>query len=103
MCVCARARVCVCVLTRKELMTTKLPNPHYSPETCVKVTLLNFTVNASGLEDQILGLVVGKERPDLQEAKNQLVVSMANMKKTQKELEDKILKVRNRVTTSRHP
>jgi dynein heavy chain len=91
------------VLTRKELMTTKLPNPHYSPETCVKVTLLNFTVNASGLEDQILGLVVGKERPDLQEAKNQLVVSMANMKKTQKELEDKILKVRNRVTTSSHP
>jgi dynein heavy chain len=74
-------------------MTTKLPNPHYSPETCVKVTLLNFTVNASGLEDQLLGLVVGKERPDLQEAKNQLVLSMASMKKTQKELEDKILKL----------
>ena len=74
-------------------ITTKLPNPHYSPETCVKVTLLNFTVNASGLEDQLLGLVVGKERPDLQEAKNQLVVSMASMKKTQKELEDKILKL----------
>ena len=74
-------------------ITSKLPNPHYSPETCVKVTLLNFTVNSTGLEDQILGLVVGKERPDLQEAKNQLVVSMANDRKTQKELEDKILKL----------
>ncbi|KAJ1485018.1 dynein heavy chain and region D6 of dynein motor-domain-containing protein, partial [Baffinella frigidus] len=74
-------------------ITSKLPNPHYSPETCVKITLLNFTVNQSGLEDQILGLVVGKERPDLQEAKNQLVVSMADMRKTQKELEDKILKL----------
>eukprot|EP00960_Hanusia_phi_P059292 764127-Hanusia_phi.AAC.2 len=74
-------------------ITSKLPNPHYSPETCVKVTLLNFTVNQSGLEDQILGIVVGKERPDLQEAKNQLVISMAEMRKTQKELEDKILKL----------
>ena len=25
-------------------MTTKLPNPHYLPETCIKVTLINFTV-----------------------------------------------------------
>jgi dynein heavy chain, axonemal len=74
-------------------LTSKLPNPHYTPETCVKVTLLNFTVNQIGLEDQILGLVVGKERPDLQAAKNQLVISMAGMRKTQKELEDKILKL----------
>eukprot|EP00960_Hanusia_phi_P026860 746504-Hanusia_phi.AAC.16 len=74
-------------------ITSKLPNPHYNPETCVKITLLNFTVNQNGLEDQILGIVVGKERPDLQELKNQLVVSMASMRKTQKELEDKILKL----------
>ena len=74
-------------------ITSRLPNPHYSPEACVKITLLNFTVNQSGLEDQILGLVVGKERPDLQEAKNQLVVSMADMRGTQRELEDKILKL----------
>ena len=58
-----------------------------------QVTLLNFTVNAAGLEDQLLGLVVGKERPELQDAKNQLVVSMAAMRKTQKDLEDKILKL----------
>ena len=25
-------------------MTTKMPNPHYLPETCIKVTLINFTV-----------------------------------------------------------
>ena len=74
-------------------ITSKLPNPHYTPETCVKITLLNFTVNQTGLEDQILGLVVGKERPDLQQAKNQLVVSMADMRKTQKELENQILKL----------
>lgn len=29
-------------------MTTKLRNPHYSPEICVKVSLLNFSVTRSG-------------------------------------------------------
>lgn len=31
-------------------MTTKLPNPHYIPEICIKVTLINFTVTFDGLE-----------------------------------------------------
>ena len=32
-------------------MTTKFSSPHYSPEICVKVTLLNFQVTQEGLED----------------------------------------------------
>lgn len=28
----------------KLFMTTKDPNPHYKPEVCIKVTLINFTV-----------------------------------------------------------
>ena len=39
-------------------MTTKMPNPHYAPEVCVKVSLINFAITPSGLEDQILGIVV---------------------------------------------
>lgn len=31
-------------------MTTKMPNPHYLPEVCIKVTLINFTVTFKGLE-----------------------------------------------------
>ena len=34
-------------------VTTKLANPHYSPEVCIKVTLVNFTVTFEGLEDQV--------------------------------------------------
>ena len=59
--------------TFRFFMTTTLPNPHYSPETSVKVTLLNFAITPVGLEDQMLGIVVAKERGDLQEAKEMLV------------------------------
>jgi len=72
-------------------MTTKLRNPHYAPEVSVKVSLLNFFVTLDGLEDQLLGIVVGQERADLAMLKNELVLSNAKMKKELKEIEDKIL------------
>lgn len=45
----------------------------------------------SGLEDQLLGQVVAEERPDLEEAKNQLIVSNAKMHQELKDIEDQIL------------
>ncbi|RXN34314.1 dynein heavy chain axonemal [Labeo rohita] len=75
----------------KMYITTKLPNPHYSPEISTKVTLINFTLSPSGLEDQLLGCLVAEERPDLERAKNQLIVSNAQMKQELKEIEDQIL------------
>jgi dynein heavy chain len=77
--------------TFKFYMTTKMANPHYLPEICVKVTVINFTVTMKGLEDQLLGDVVRKEKPKLEEQKNTLVVSMATDKKALKDLEDRIL------------
>eukprot|EP00698_Gefionella_okellyi_P007650 TRINITY_DN186_c0_g3_i1.p1 TRINITY_DN186_c0_g3~~TRINITY_DN186_c0_g3_i1.p1 ORF type:complete len:2618 (+),score=811.11 TRINITY_DN186_c0_g3_i1:164-8017(+) len=75
----------------KFYMTTKLPNPHYKPEVSVKVTLINFTITQSGLQDQLLGIVVEKERPDLERQKAQLVISNAQMRKELQQLEDTIL------------
>ncbi|XP_075430348.1 dynein axonemal heavy chain 1 isoform X2 [Ascaphus truei] len=72
-------------------ITTKLPNPHYAPEICTKVTLINFTLSPSGLEDQLLGQVVAQDRPDLEEAKNQLILSNAKMRQELKDIEDQIL------------
>jgi dynein heavy chain len=46
-------------------MHTKLANPHYPPEIQAETTLINFTVTEDGLGDQLLSLVVSKERPDL--------------------------------------
>ncbi|XP_049589438.1 dynein axonemal heavy chain 1 [Syngnathus scovelli] len=75
----------------KFYITTKLPNPHYSPEVSTKVTLINFTLSPSGLEDQLLAQVVAAERPELETAKNQLIVSNAKMKQELKDIEDEIL------------
>jgi dynein heavy chain, axonemal len=55
-------------------MTTKLRNPHYAPEICVKVSLLNFMTTPEGLEDQLLGIVVAEERPELEEEKSKLII-----------------------------
>ena len=46
----------------KLFITTKLRNPHYLPELSTKVSLLNFMITPEGLEDQLLGIVVAKER-----------------------------------------
>lgn len=48
-------------------------------------------VPRSGLQDQLLGRVVAEERPDLEEAKNQLIISNAHMKQELKQIEDRIL------------
>ncbi|CAG9819626.1 unnamed protein product [Phaedon cochleariae] len=72
-------------------ITTKLPNPHYTPEVSIKVLMVNFTVVSSGLQDQLLALVVMQERPDLEEQRSQIVVSVAQMKHELKEIEDRIL------------
>jgi dynein heavy chain len=74
-------------------ITTKLPNPHYLPDICIKATVINFMITLNGLEDQLLGDVVRKERPDLETAKDKLVVSMANDKKQLADIQDKVLKL----------
>ncbi|XP_038668758.1 dynein heavy chain 12, axonemal [Scyliorhinus canicula] len=72
-------------------ITTKLRNPHYLPELATKVSLLNFMITPEGLEDQLLGIVVAKERPELEEERNALILQSASNKKQLKEIEDKIL------------
>jgi dynein heavy chain len=74
-------------------LTTKLRNPHYLPEVVVKVTLLNFMITQVGLQDQLLNIVVEKERPDLAEEKVRIVLESAENKKQLADVENKILQV----------
>ena len=72
-------------------LQTKLANPHYIPEVQAQCTLVNFTVTEKGLEDQLLALVVLKERPDLEEQKSELIRAENGFKVQLQGLEDNLL------------
>jgi dynein heavy chain, axonemal len=57
-------------------LTTKLRNPRFAPSVCVLVTLICFLTTEPGLEDQLLGILVAEERPDLEAEKNLLIVDV---------------------------
>lgn len=67
----------IILCTLRFYITTKLKNPHYLPEIAVKVVLLNFMITPAGLEDQLLGVVVAKDRPDLEAERNLLIIEGA--------------------------
>ncbi|VDN10779.1 unnamed protein product [Dibothriocephalus latus] len=56
-------------------------------------TEFRFYITTKGLVDQLLGIVVARERPELEEEKNKLILQGAANKKKLKELEDQILGV----------
>ena len=72
-------------------ITTKMPNPHYLPEICIKVTIINFTVTFEGLEEQMLVDVVMQEKPEVEIQRRQLAINLANLKTQIVEIEKKIL------------
>jgi len=44
-------------------LQTKMLNPHFPPELAASCTIINFIVTESGLEEQLLALVVTQEKP----------------------------------------
>jgi len=46
-----------------------------------------------GLQDQLLGIVVARERSELEQEKNSLITQSADNKRQLKDIEDKILKI----------
>ncbi len=70
-------------------ITTKMLNPHYLPEVCIRVTNVNFTVTFEGLQDELLGDVVKLERPDVEKQRDEIVASVSSLK----ELQDRILEL----------
>jgi len=48
-------------------MTSRLANPHFSPELAAKATIIDFTVTQGGLEQQLLAFLIGKEQKSLEE------------------------------------
>ena len=49
----------------KLFLMTKLSNPHFRPEIAAQCTIINFIVTESGLEEQLLAMVVNVEKNEL--------------------------------------
>lgn len=72
--------------------TTKLANPHYSPEVMGKTMIINYGVTMDGLANQLLNVVVAHERPDLEKQWADLVHEMGENTQLLVSLEDTLLR-----------
>merc|ERR1719253_1407582 len=77
----------------KFFLTTKLSNPHYTPEVSTKATICNFIVVQTGLAEQLLGVVVEMEEPLLEEQNKELVIRISTDKNKLADLENEILRL----------
>ncbi|CAF0810656.1 unnamed protein product [Adineta ricciae] len=72
---------------------TQLNNPHFLPDVCIRVTLINFTITPNGLEHQLLSVVVLNEEPHLEHERKSILETMAQDLKSLREYEDQTLEM----------
>ncbi|OHS98393.1 Dynein heavy chain family protein [Tritrichomonas foetus] len=74
-------------------LSTKYPNPQYTPEVCSQLTLINFTTTMEGLTDLLLNNLLEVEREDLDKKRITIMESNSENIKKLKEIENEILKI----------
>jgi dynein heavy chain len=73
-------------------LVSRLANPVYSPKIFGSAMVINYSVTFKGLSDQLLNVVVGHERKELEEQRERLVVEMSETKAMLKQCEDTLLR-----------
>eukprot|EP00916_Digyalum_oweni_P009684 GHVL01016321.1.p1 GENE.GHVL01016321.1~~GHVL01016321.1.p1 ORF type:complete len:1870 (+),score=456.95 GHVL01016321.1:3343-8952(+) len=72
-------------------MTSRLANPHFSPELAAKCMVIDFTVTIQGLEQQLLGRVLSMEQKVLEESLKQLMEDVASCQEQLQDLDNQLL------------
>jgi len=72
-------------------LTSRHPNPHFSPELSAKTTVIDFTVTMRGLEQQLLGRVLNMEQRTLEETLIALREGVTNNTKSLQHLGKQLL------------
>jgi dynein heavy chain len=70
---------------------TRLPKPHFSPELQAMTTVIDFAVTMKGLEDQLLGIVIGQEQRALQDQLQEVLAECNANTKTLQVLDAELL------------
>lgn len=76
----------------KFFLTTKIQNPHFMPETCIKLTVINFSITFEGLEEQMLVDVIKIEAPEVEERRDTLIVELSKNRNELYKLQSEILR-----------
>jgi dynein heavy chain len=79
----------------KIYLISNLSNPHYTPDLLTKVILLDFTITAEGLKEQMQSLVCKIEEPKDEDEKNKITIDNNENKAKLKEYENQILSLLN--------
>lgn len=66
-------RMCAQLNMCRLYLNTKLSNPKYTPAVFGRTSIINYTVTLKGLEDQLLSVIVGFEKKELEEDRARLI------------------------------
>ncbi|KAM3129011.1 hypothetical protein pb186bvf_018855 [Paramecium bursaria] len=77
------------------LIKSRLSNPHYTPEILTKVTLINFTITQSGLEDQLLEFCGMREQPNIEEEMSRQILQQHKNQQELQKCQDQIIFILN--------
>ncbi|KAK2581989.1 hypothetical protein KPH14_002425 [Odynerus spinipes] len=72
-------------------LTTRLPNPHYSPHIYNKLVIIDFAFPSTALQDKLLDIIIAKEKPELQEEFENILMQDIINNEILKSQEDRIL------------
>uniref|UniRef100_A0A3Q3B280 Dynein axonemal heavy chain 10 n=1 Tax=Kryptolebias marmoratus TaxID=37003 RepID=A0A3Q3B280_KRYMA len=75
----------------KLYLNTKLANPKFSPSVFGKAMVINYST-LKGLEDQLLSVIMGFEKKELEEQRERLIQETSDNKKLLKNLGDSLLR-----------